>query len=269
MDRPLIQPEQHQSSIIKVLLRPVVRFCAKHTVSFQEIIQWVKAEFIRVSAQALEAQGKKITVSQLSVMTGINRREVAAVLEGGEPAVEEFHFIRRITGQWEQDKDFCTKAGKPKTLDYKGKNSEFAKLVARVSRDLSPAAVLKELMRLELVRTGSRGVTLLKPVVPLSDDPSKTIGLFASDIDVFTRVVETNIYSTQTVRNAHLRTEYDNLFKEDLPYIKEWLLNENKIFHKRLREFLAKYDADINPDSTKEGGGSAVVSSFSFTDVDD
>jgi hypothetical protein len=215
----------------------------------------------------LEKGTSKVTVSRLSVMTGITRREIKLALSGEEPQQESHDFIRRVLGQWEQDEEFCNQAGKPKTLSFKAKNSEFETLVQKVSKDLSPPAVRKELERLGLVRVGRRGISIKRGDVPYTQDPDRTIDLFSRDIDSFVEAVEQNIYQNPAVRNAHLRTEYDNLFVEDLPRIRRWLLHETQIFHGKVREYLSKHDADINPSEGKQAGARAVLTAVSLTDV--
>jgi hypothetical protein len=152
-------------------------------------------------------------------------------------------------------------------LSVKGKGSEFEQLCKKVSKDLSPPAVLKELERLSIVSQSKQGVTLEQAQVEYAPDPDRILDLFARDIDTFADAVEENVYASPEDRNTHLRTEFDNLFMEDLPEIKRWLRAESKRFHKKVRDHLASHDADIVSAPERKAGGRAVLTAVSFVEL--
>jgi len=138
---------QSQLTILRTLLRPAIRYCLRTAVGYQLLNEALKLEFLSTAEAATREAGEKVTISRLSVMTGLHRREVKRVTEAEERPEASPGFIRRLLGQWQHDPQFTTKQGKPRVLDYE---SAFRQLLATVSLDLNPAAVLSELERLGL-----------------------------------------------------------------------------------------------------------------------
>ena len=62
-------------SLIRIL-QPALKLCLRKMFKFQEFLEFAKRVFIRLATEELEKNGQKVTVSALSVMTGIRRHEV-------------------------------------------------------------------------------------------------------------------------------------------------------------------------------------------------
>lgn len=248
---------------LRQILRPVIRFCLKRSIGIQDLLENIKHVLIDEAKNEITAQDKKPNVSRLSVMTGLHRRDVMRLVDDDELPQESNSMLNRIIGQWEQDKRFCTKAGAAKILNCDGDNSEFAKLVRSVSSDIHSGTILYELLRVGLVEETRGGVRLVKSHENISDDPQKSYSLLSDDVSDLISAVDENITKKLDINNLHARTEYDNVFKQDLPEIRNWLLKEGSEFHKRARTFLSKFDKDLNPHIKREAGAKVVLTAFS------
>ena len=249
------------------LLRGVIRFCLRQGLTIQDIVETSKKVIVDTASEEIRSSGESVNVSRLSLLTGLHRRDVGRILKGEKPLGAANNFIARIITQWEQDKRFKNKTGKPKALNYVGENSSFKKLVRAVSADISPATVLFELKRIGAVKETTNGnLELISNVYTVDKDASAGFEFTAKDIDYLLCAVEENLLSPDGTANLHARTEYDNIYKSDLPKIKKWLLREGSIFHKRVRDYLASFDKDINPSKGKEGGGKVVIGAYSLTE---
>jgi hypothetical protein len=249
-------------SCVKQMLKPVVRLCLQRAIGIQEIIEIVKSCMIESAIEEIEKGGDKANTSRLSVMTGLHRRDVTRLTGGTFEIKEPVSIVSRVAGQWERDSRFNTKTGQPRILSYENNNSDFAKLVATVSRDMHHGTVLFEMNRLGMIEYVKGGIKLIIKTHNLRSDPQKAYQLVAADIGGLIETTTENLESSD-LPNLQVRTEYDNLFQEDLPTIKEWVLKEGSEFHQRVRAFLSKFDADINPHIRKDAGGKVSVSSFS------
>src|SRR3982751_4722255 len=71
--------KEHSSLIrgcLALLLEPVADFCVARGLHFQDFVELAKASFAGAAARRLQADGKAVTTSKLSVMTGIQRPEI-------------------------------------------------------------------------------------------------------------------------------------------------------------------------------------------------
>jgi len=251
----------------RLLLRPLVRFAIRHSFTIKELFEEAKRVFIDEAKEEILKKSKKVNVSRISLITGLYRREVKALLEAPEETEDDAaNIVARVLGQWEQDSRYQTKSGSPRVLSYDGDGSEFWSLVHSVSKHMNPGTVLFELERSGSVEKTSRGLKVITRTLHLEEDPEKGFKLLSKDLDDFIHAVEENLYQQISPSHSHVRTEYDNIDPQDVEQIRLWLVREGKLYHRKLRDFLAKFDRDINPDAEKSSGRARVsVGVYSYS----
>jgi hypothetical protein len=250
---------------LRMLLLPVVRFCLRRAVKFQEFSSIAREIFIEAARRELLAKDASASTSRLSVVTGLTRREVDRLVKSAPAAAEEQNLIIKVLGQWNGDRGFLDAHGNPKTLTFEGLESQFAKLVGLVSKDLNHHTVLFEMERLGFVVRQEDKVKLVIPAYITRENAKEGAQMLGSDVEDLVRAVETNVLESVKLPHLHARTEYDNIAPEKLPEIQRWLLEFGKKVHTEARKFLSRFDMDINPAvrSTKPGAR-VKVGTFSF-----
>lgn len=248
------------------ILFAVAKFCLRHSIRVQDLWELTKIAFVKAAEEELKTSSHKITTSKISVMTGLQRREVDKILSGGISVNDTSpkDLISKVIGQWLNDKNFITKNGEPRVLSFGDMQSEFYKLTAKVSNDLNPATVLYELERTGVIEKSPRGVKLVLNSYSPSGDYEKGFSILGEDVEDLISSVEENIlYPAGDKRdqsnNLHARTIYDNVKNDALPALKKWILEEGHKFHSKLRDEISKYDLDINPDTKFKGKTAKVI----------
>jgi len=245
--------------LVACLLRPVLRFCTRHALYIQDIDPILKEAWIKVASDELVRRGEKITVSRLSVMTGIHRRDVLKYSSPEKEQSQVKDFISKIMGQWQNNRSFVTKAGAARVLSIGGDKSEFTALVKSVSGDLNSATVLFELERAEVIeRVGSSARLVVDSYTPKGNSEAM-FGILEKDLTDIVIAAEENSLASPEIPNLHCRTDYDRIRPAAIPEIKRWLLKEGHAFHARAREFISQFDQDVNPEATFSGKGQKVV----------
>lgn len=258
-------PKEFFKECLRIMLAPIVRFALRHACTIQDIIDVLKICLVEVAAQEMAKVTPKINVSRISAMTGLTRRDVDVLFrKKGPPPQSTPGAPARVLGQWLSDKRFINSHGQPRVLSYEGENSEFRALCESISTNLHPGTVLFELERSGAVERTSRGLKVRKPSHRFIRDPKKGYNLLARDVELLISAAEDNIHGSGADNNLHIHTEYDNLSQESLERIRIWFLKNGRAFHRRAREFLSKFDKDIHPDIKGDGGGRAVIGSFSL-----
>lgn len=263
-----IKSTSTRSKSINALVRPVVRLCLRLGVRFQELSSEIERAYVELAHSELLSTRKDISTSKLSVMTGIRRPTVSAILDsrtstasGPAPA----DVAARVIGAWMDDKRYSSSRGKPKDLSYAGLASEFALLVRSVSADLNHHTVLFELERLGVVHRAKSRVCLdVDSYVTI--DKQEGLAMLASDISDLSAAVQENIASADELPHLHARTVYDNVAVSDLPKIRRWMLALGRQVHQRARKFISKFDRDITPaDRPKDARARVVLGTFGYT----
>lgn len=252
--------EKSLEFITKSLLG-LASICVRKGLRVQDVLEPLKEAFVRASQEELFRLEQPVNTSRLAAMTGLQRRDIQRLLDGGAPGSEAVSFFAKLINSWTSDKNFSSK-GRPKVLNCEGANSEFAKLVASISRDINSYTALFELERMNIVSREEGKVRLIYDIYLTTEDEG--LEIMADDIKDLAYAVQQNIKNESAVPNLHISTRYDNLALSKLEKIRDWLLKEGAAFHARARDYIQQYDKDINPDLKNEkGGGKVVLGAFS------
>ncbi len=246
--------------LLQALLRPVVRYCIRHAITVQQILEAVKKVAIDLAADEMRANDERVTVSRLSVITGLQRRDISKMLSDESRDEPLGSLASRVLGHWENSTRFQGRDKLPKPLSLE----QFRELVSTVSTDVNSAAVLFCLERAGSVERNPSGLLTLrkKHYVPKSD-PVAAFDILARDCEDLIESVEENVFRPEGAKNLHGRTEFDNISRSHLKEIRSWLLKEGSEFHQRARQYLSRFDLDINPDAGKDGGAKVTLGTFS------
>jgi hypothetical protein len=163
------------SRLLETLARvvtPLVRLLIAKGVTYQAASEMLKRVYVS-AAQKHFTDGEEATGTRLSLLTGLNRKEIKRLTEDGAHAEAPegvTSFASAVRAVWAAKRRYRDKKGRPRILPrYSRDNSpSFDELVREVTTDHRPAAVLEELMRLELADLDKDGNVSLRaaPFVP-------------------------------------------------------------------------------------------------------
>lgn len=121
--------------------------------------------FIRAAAGHARLRNGKVNHSKIAALTGLPRKEIRRVLSRASTAMEPDSAARmpseRVVDGWLNDRRFLTRHGRPKPLVVAGGTFSFERLVKEYGGDVSPRAVLEELVRKKRVRRTRQRLDLL------------------------------------------------------------------------------------------------------------
>ncbi|MCJ2114976.1 DUF6502 family protein, partial [Methylobacterium sp. E-025] len=130
------------------LLRPLVRLFVARGITFPALTNLLRELYVNVAEHDFALQGKEQTDSRVSLLTGIHRKEVRRLRGAGAPVSAVPAVVSRtsrIIARWLADPAFTDPDGRPLALRRAGEDGpSFEALVAGVTRDLRPRAVLDE-----------------------------------------------------------------------------------------------------------------------------
>lgn len=134
-----------------------------------ELIDAAKLAYIQAAVNEVTPSGGRVNISRLSVITGLTRKEVSALLRrqesesrGLKPKKSTQQRALRVLHGWNVDPAFLKPNGRPADLPLQGEHKSFPHLVKRHSGDATPAAVLNELERMSAVRVTKVGKVRLR-----------------------------------------------------------------------------------------------------------
>lgn len=190
----------------RYLLKPLVRMALKNGVLFPEFSMALKQAYVDVASRQNKVPGIAVTGEGMFVMTGISASEADNLLgANASPSldVDAELPLARILNAWHTDARFTGPYGVLRDLEYqprdalgsgKQSNSTFADLAQAYFPEISPRALLDELLRLGCVKDVGNGFyrAIRRSYVPdpLSDD---SIRLIAQIVHNLCETLEINI----------------------------------------------------------------------------
>lgn len=152
------------SHAVMQLLQPLVRVLLRHGMAHDEFAELARRAYVSVAERDFALQGRKQTTSRISVITGLNRKEVArlqALLgsDDGEATelAQAMNRAARVVAGWRHEHNTPDGQAMALTAD------EFAALVRRHSGDMPARAVLDELRHAGAVSVSDDGRHHLAP----------------------------------------------------------------------------------------------------------
>jgi hypothetical protein len=138
------------------LLRPLVRLLIRSGITFPILAELLRELYVNVAEYDFALRGKEQTDSRVSLLTGIHRKEVRRLRGAGAPVntvPATISQTSRILARWLADPEFTGRDGRPLPLPRVAEPPQpsFERLVASVTRDVRPRAVLDEWLDRKLV----------------------------------------------------------------------------------------------------------------------
>lgn len=230
------------------LFRPLIRLALKRSCKAQEIFAAIKRMLVEEATLLIESEGIDVSITKLSVLTGLQRPDIMKIREVKQDReLLATSIAARVIGQWLGDRRFSSR-GKPKVLPAQGNDSDFAKLVSSVSKEVNWYAVLYDLERLKVVKRTDAGVKLISPVYLSAKNEGKGLTMLSGDLHDLVDCVIENIEHKDNTRNLHLKTHYDNIDPRSLSEIRTWCLTEGSRFIQKAQRYLSSFDRDLHPE---------------------
>ena len=174
------------------ILRPLIRVLMRNEISHGEFAELAKHAYIDVARAHFTLPGRKMTHSRVSVLTGLNRKEVVRLSQQSpdqiRPRKGTTNRATRVISGWLSDSDFLDQRRVPRPLSLDRQDpAGFHALAARYSGDITARAVLDELKHQQLVDVSadSNSVRLLQHgYIPHNDlqKQFEILGMCAGDL---------------------------------------------------------------------------------------
>jgi len=142
---------------------PVARFLLNVGVSYREFAEISKLAFVQVASDEFGIRGRKTNMSRVSVMTGLNRKEIRKIrdrLESEDWSLDPgLSKASGVLTRWYTDQNYLGPKGFPVWLQFEseGGGKSFCNLVREVGGDVPPGAMLRELERAGCVKEVKAG----------------------------------------------------------------------------------------------------------------
>ncbi|MDQ3796907.1 MAG: DUF6502 family protein [Pseudomonadota bacterium] len=257
------------SAVIKRLLYPLVRVLLRQGMPYGAFSDLAKRVYVDVAMQEFGIPGRKQSISRVSIMTGLTRKEVRRIqsLETADDAaaIAQYNRAARVIAGWRRDSQFLDANGNPSELPLEGASASFATLVKRFSGDVPARAVRDELLRVDAAEITAAGSIRLKvrAYVPIGSEVEK-VSILGTDVADLLTTITHNIADHASEPFFQRKVAYDNLPIEALAELKPLVNQRAQELLEEFDRWLAARDRDINPEVKGSGRQRAGIGIYYF-----
>jgi hypothetical protein len=196
------------------VLRPLIELCLARGIKFQALSDLTKLAYVQQATR--NAAASKPNVSQISVATGVHRKDVNRLL-GEQASNQTPMFPRSIESEvfhcWVTHKLYSDETGQPKLLERQSKSAgdaSFETLCWQITKDVHPRSVLESMVRLNLVSELEDGrLALTKNSFVPSNEEKQMLALLAGNL------------------SDHIQAAVSNVGKQQPPYLEQAVFGRN------------------------------------------
>jgi hypothetical protein len=198
------------------LLRPLVRLLMRSGITFPVLTALLRGLYVDVARRDLLFDPKTRTDSRISLLTGIHRKELRRqrVPEASE-ATAVMTLNTQIIARWLGSPAYTDAEGRPLPLARSGDEPSFDGLVAAVTRDIRPRAVLDDWISQGIVVLDAEDRVHLHAAAFLPREGSEAqLFYFARNLHDHIAAAVVNILSTDAPPFLDRSVHYDRLGSE-------------------------------------------------------
>ncbi len=247
--------KQTLHNAVRNILTALFRTLLRNGIAYGEFDQIARKCFIDVAYREFGPSGKKQTVSNVAILTGLNRKEVKRMLEheSDQPNIAKRQYNRsiRVIGGWVNDPEFLRIDGLPKDLAYDGEYS-FTTLVRKYSGDIPVAAMQKALTKSNnICMTEDNQVRLLSHAYLPSDDPEEHINILGIDAGQLIDTINHNITADKQDLRFQRKASNHQVSTHAIPAVKRFLARKGQSFLEEVDHYLIEHESEED-ESTAE-----------------
>lgn len=164
---PIREPSGPFVKAITRLLRPLVRVLISQGLTFPYLSNLLKTVYVDVARSEFRVDESDPTVSRLSVLTGLQRKDVNRIMASPAPdkaPPPSVSLAARLIGIWTGDENYTDDSGAPRALPRTSDDPaalSFESLMRSISSDVRAKVILEEWERLNVVSVDDKGLVTL------------------------------------------------------------------------------------------------------------
>jgi hypothetical protein len=256
------------------LLKPLVRLAVKNGVSFPEFCEALKQAYVDVAAKQMRTSGKDPTEEGISLIANIPIPEVRDILNSNASArfteaIKEANPLAKALGAWHADprylgpygvlRDLQFSASTLPTIGVAERTDTFTDLVQKYCPEVSPRALLEELVSSRCVQDVGNGFyrAIKRSYVPDPLSPASIL-LFARVVHNHCEAAEVNLRAESGKEKGLVEriiyTEH-GITKQELKLFDTFIRTRGQAFADDIDNWLTERDKPDRADTVKTGVG--------------
>jgi hypothetical protein len=244
------------------LLRPLARIMLRHGLSTYDFSRIANIAFVEAAGDILREQGKPLSFSRISTITGLHRHVVSDIVNSADGRPADFaadkdyqrNRLARVLSGWFESPDYTDSNGRPRVLAMEGPAPSFESLVREFSGDIYPTIILDELLRVGAVRRLKDGSlrAVSQRYTQGGADPAAIEHLGSAARDVL-GTLEHNIVAPPESRLPEDSVISIALDRASIPLLRRLIRERGSAFLHDIEGWVAQHERPDDPDAVRAG----------------
>lgn len=247
-------PNNVLSAAVVRLLRPLIAVLLRHGMPYGVFAELARKAYVDEAFAQAGASTRRPTVSSVSAVTGLTRKETKRLREleiiDDEASAKRYSRAIRVVSAWVSDPRFQTPDGQPAVLPLEGPSASFSLLVKEFSGDIPPAAMLSVLEASGTVTANKSGITLLdRAYLPAATQLEK-IEILGTDVSELITTIGHNLSAQHGDRYFQRKVSNVLVHPDDLPAFRAMSNKKSQQLLEEYHLWLTQHEiekTDVNP----------------------
>jgi hypothetical protein len=239
------------------ILRPLVRILLRNGIAFGSFAELAKKVYVDVAFEEFAPDTKKQTISRVSALTGLTRKEAKRLheLEHTDSHRSEQRYNRavRVISGWVNDKEFHDALGQLASLPIEGAKASFSALVRKYSGDVPTQSMLSVLISASAIeKTGDRVRLIQRAYVP-GKDPADKLSILGTDTAELISTIDYNLVSNEKALRFQRKVSNHHIQSDAVPEFKLLSARKAQQLLEQFDTWLSEHEIDSGKQDSTRG----------------
>lgn len=238
------------------LLRPLVRILLRNGIPYGAFAELAKKVYTDVAAEDFAEPGKKTTISRISALTGLTRKEAKRLHELQSPqessSNERYNRAVRVISGWVNDPTYQDASGQPALLPGGDGPGSFGALVRQYSGDVPTHAMLSVLEAAGSIAQREGGVQLVRHAYVPGSDPVDKIHILGNDAFELMTTIDHNLTAPVNALRFQRKVSNHAVRADALPAFRLLSSQKAQALLEELDDWLTRHEAEPTADASAQ-----------------
>ncbi len=247
------------ASAVRSILTPVIRILLRNGIAFGTFSELARKVYTDVAYEEFKpVDGKKQSVSHVSALTGLTRKETRRLLDSdlsnGSEDNHRYNRAARVISGWINDDEYLDDKGTPLLLSIDQGNPCFASLVRKYSGDITTQSMLKVLNAAGSIEITDDGIKLVNSAYLPGNDSAEAIAILGDDSNELISTIDHNMTHEASEKRFQRKVSESKVAQEKIDELKLMAAEKSQHLLEELDHWLAqtktKGEEEGNPNTS-------------------
>lgn len=245
--------QQILSRAILTLLRPLVRILIRNGIAYGSFAELAKKTYVDVAFDDFAPESKKQTISRVSALTGLTRKETRRLHElddtDADSNEQRYNRAVRVISGWVNDSRFQDSDGEPALLLIEDGDNTFAELVKEYSGDMTTQSMLAVLTSAGSVEKQDNQVRLVQKAYLPGNDPTEKLTILGNDSAELIATIDHNLTAAEDQLRFQRKVSSYRVRPDAVDSFKTMAAGKSQLLLEEFDSWLAKHEVNDESDS--------------------